>query len=100
MRLSLQDQRRINAIITDLTDEDFECIRAEVERLDGLKRQNPLFNAIADYAPEEFTTIANEWLSLSDLDYQVLLSKCFWDAMTARVTREYAIRRFLDDLEA
>lgn len=95
MRLSLHDNRRINAIITNLSDSDRENIRIEVERLHSLKSQNPLFNAVMGYQPGEFTPLADEWLSLSDVDYQVLLSELFWDALTFRVTREYAIELFL-----
>jgi len=99
MRFSIRDNRRINDIITHLSDTDHERIRAEVERLISLNHQNPLFNAVADYIPSEFTDISDEWLSLSDLDYQVLLSDCFFEALTCRVTREYAISQFVNDGE-
>jgi len=94
MRLTPKDNRRITSIIKQLSDEDTENIRNEVERLHSLKAQNPLFHAVMDYHPSEFTPLVDEWLSLSDMDYQVLLSECFWDALTFRVTREYAIHRF------
>lgn len=95
MRLTLKDNRRITGIIKQLSNEDTETIRNEVERLHSLKTQNPLFHAVMDYHPGEFTSLVDEWLSLSDTDYQVLLSECFWDALTFRVTREFAIQRFL-----
>jgi len=96
MRLSLHDNRRINDIITHLSDEDREHIRYEVERLHALKKPNPLLDAVADYYPTEFTKIADEWLSFSDVDYQVKMSEHFWDALEARVTREFAVERYLN----
>jgi len=97
MRLSLQDNRRINGIICNLSNEDREAIRTEVEHLHGLKSQNPIFLAVADYHPSEFTHLCDEWLSLSDVDYQVFISEVFWDCLMFRVTREFAIRRYLDE---
>jgi len=96
MQFSLNDNRTINAIITRLTNEDLDIIRKEVERLHSLKSFNPLFSAIADYNPSEFTPQAHDWLDMSDLDFQVMVSEFFWDALTFRVTREYAIGIFLD----
>jgi len=97
MRLSIKDNQRINAIIASLTNDDLDNIRTEVEELVSRKRQNPLFSAIANYEPTEFTHVANEWLSLSDIDYQVMISEALWDALLLRTTREYAITIYLDE---
>jgi len=97
MRFSLKDNYRINQIIASLSNDDHDVIRTEVQRLTSLKRQNPFFSAVSEYDPSEFTQIADEWLSLSDVDYQVMLSENLWDALTARVTREYAIGIFIGE---
>jgi len=96
MRFTIHDNRRINDIITHLSDEERETIRTEVERLHSLKSENPLFFAVANYYPSEFTKVADEWLSFSDVDYQVMLSEIFWDALQARITREFAIGLYLN----
>jgi len=97
MQFSRKDNHRINSIIVQLSDDDHDNIRREVERLHGLKTQNPFFNAVTDYRPGEFTEIACEWLSLNDVDYQILMSESFWDVLVHRVTREYAIGLFLSN---
>ncbi|NIG12968.1 hypothetical protein F3J37_01390 [Pantoea sp. Al-1710] len=96
MRLSISDNRRITDLITDFTNEDWEEIRNEVERLHNLKSQIPIYNAIAAYHPTEFTALVDEYLSLSDVDYQVYVSECFWDLLMFRVTREFAIARYVN----
>lgn len=89
MKLSLKDNREIDAIISALGETELEQISAEVERL--AEKRNPFFSAVRQHETDELTTAACEWLDESDVDYQVKLSEMFWDALIYRVTREYAI---------
>jgi len=99
MRLNIRDNHNINAIIANLTNEDHESIRKEVERLTSLKRPDPLARVVGDYEPSQFTGQACDWLTMSDVDFQVRLSEMLWDLLTDRVTREYAISLYLTSLE-
>lgn len=90
MHLTIKDNLEINAIINQLTEADNELIRAEVEILAG--KRNPFISAVRGHDADEFTAAACDWLDESDVDYQQKLDEMFWDALTYRVTREYAIR--------
>jgi len=94
MKLSIRDNKEIEAIIASLSEGDKEIIADEVERLAELKRANPIMGAISGYEPSEFTALACEWLDESDSEYQVKVSEVLWDLLTFRVTREYALNIF------
>ncbi|WP_034912943.1 hypothetical protein [Erwinia sp. 9145] len=94
MRLTLKDNREIDAIISAFTDVEREHLHEEVERL--ADKRNPFFAAVRGHDADEFTGAACEWLDESDVDYQQKLDEMFWDALTYRVTREYAIRMWRD----
>lgn len=94
VKLTIKDNREIDSIIANLTERDLEAIRAEVERLVELKHRNPIFDAISGYDPDEFTKLACEYLDETDSDYQVMVLGFLYDALTRRVTREYAINIF------
>lgn len=92
MNLNIKDNHEINAIISNLQEADFEIIRDEVERLH--EKRNPIFEAVGNHDADAFTKEACLWLDESDVDYQVKVSEFFWDVLTQRVTREYAINIF------
>ncbi len=94
MKLSIKDNREIDSIIANLSERELEAIRDEVERLVELKRRNPIFDAISGYEPDEFTKLACEHLDETDSEYQVMVLGFLYDALTRRVTREYAIKIF------
>ena len=94
MKLSIRDNKEIEAIIASLSGDDKEIIAEEVERLAEMKCANPVMAAVSGYQPSEFTALACEWLDESDVDYQVKVSEVLWDLLTFRVTREYALNIF------
>ncbi|RKQ38358.1 hypothetical protein [Enterobacter sp. R1(2018)] len=92
MRLTIADKQEIKGIIASLDERDHERIYEEVERL--AKASNPITSLLRKFQPDEHTTDAVDYLSGDDIDFQENVEKWRWDALTARVTAEYAIGVF------
>ncbi|MCZ4974189.1 hypothetical protein O5204_21210 [Escherichia coli] len=88
MILTLNDKREISQIIASFTDEDYERINSEVDRL--CKRCDPISEMLRSYKPDEHTKDAIDWLEDDDCNYQEKAAEWFWDAITERVKAEYA----------
>ncbi len=80
MILTLNDKREISQIIASFTDEDYERINSEVDRL--CKRCDPISEMLRSYKPDEHTKDAIDWLEDDDCDYQEKAAEWFWDAIT------------------
>ena len=59
MILTLNDKREISQIIASFTDEDYERINSEVDRL--CKRCDPISEMLRSYKPDEHTKDAIDW---------------------------------------
>ena len=92
MKLTYADKQEIKAIISGLSERDNERISEEVERL--AKGADPITTILRNFKPDEHTADAVEYLESDDVDYQEKSSEWFWDALTARVTAEYAFGIF------
>lgn len=92
MRLNLSEKNEIKQIIAGLTETDMEIINKDVERL--CVSASPVSNMLRDYRPDENTADAMEWLDDEDCDYQEKAPEWLWDALTKRVTAEYAFSIF------
>lgn len=92
MILTLNDKREISQIIASLTDEDYEIIDKEVDRL--CTSCSPIFTMLGGHKPDEFTKDAVEWLNEEDCDYQELAAEKMWDLFRPRVIAEYAFGVF------
>ena len=86
------DKREISQIISSFTDEDYERINSEVDRL--CKRCDPISEMLRSYKPDEHTKDAIDWLEDDDCNYQEKAAEWFWDAITERVKAEYAFAIF------
>uniref|UniRef100_UPI0026CB4656 hypothetical protein n=1 Tax=Escherichia coli TaxID=562 RepID=UPI0026CB4656 len=64
MILTLNDKREISQIIASFTDEDYERINSEVDRL--CKRCDPISEMLRSYKPDEHTKDAIDWLEDDD----------------------------------
>ncbi|HAW9529865.1 TPA: DUF551 domain-containing protein [Escherichia coli] len=80
MILTLNDKREISQIIASFTDEDYERINSEVDRL--CKRCDPISEMLRSYKPDEHTKDAIDWLEDDDCDYQEKAAEWFWDAIS------------------
>lgn len=77
MILTLNDKREISQIIASFTDEDYERINSEVDRL--CKRCDPISEMLRSYKPDEHTKDAIDWLEDDDCNYQEKgLKKQLW----------------------
>lgn len=92
MKLTFADKQEIKNIISSLNEQDNERIYAEVERL--AKASNPITSLLRNFQPDEHTGDAVDYLEGDDISYQESVEKWRWDALTARVTAEYAVGVF------
>ncbi|EPN1652001.1 hypothetical protein ACTV1M_003772 [Cronobacter dublinensis] len=92
MRLTLNDVKEIEQIIAALDAADNERISDEVERL--AKKANPFISALADTDTDEHTADAINYLEGHSIAFQDTSEGWWIDALTERVTAEYAIGIF------
>ncbi|EPE3214139.1 hypothetical protein ACSG8L_000351 [Cronobacter sakazakii] len=92
MRLTLNDVKEIEQIIAALDATDNERISDEVERL--AKKSNPFISALAGLDADEHTGDAISYLEGHSITFQDASEGWWIDALTERVTAEYAISIF------
>ncbi|ELY3467331.1 hypothetical protein SMX26_001915 [Cronobacter universalis] len=92
MRLTLNDVKEIEQIIAALDATDNERISDEVERL--AKKANPFISALSAMDADEHTADAINYLEGHSIAFQDASEGWWFDALTERVTAEYAISVF------
>ncbi|ELY6345173.1 hypothetical protein SNQ56_002099 [Cronobacter muytjensii] len=92
MRLTLNDVREIEQIIAALDAADNERISDEVDRL--AKKSNPFTSALAAMDADENTADAIGYLEGHSIAFQDASEGWWINALTERVTAEYAISIF------
>ncbi len=102
MNLTLDENREINKLISNLQPEDYEKINKEVEYIICARKFNPVCSAIIDYCKGDYTKDACEYLSEENIEYIDMAENATWELLIMRVTREYAINiwRKRDDVDA
>lgn len=93
MRLTLKDRKEIEQIISQLTEQDQELIRGEVERIVEGEKSNTVSNHLAVWLTRHYDLQCIE-LGQDDCDAQELVAEFLWDYVTKIEQHNYALAIF------